>query len=140
MKSKEIAKAFLLEAKDSLESAEILFKERKYSKVVQNSQQASELTLKAALILKNITISEHKIFFVFAQNFKEDFPVEKLREIAELLERQGVKPRYPLFEREDLPVWIPSKEYKREDAEKFLQAARKIYLELKSFLEKKYNL
>lgn len=39
IKSKEIANAFLLEAKDSLESAEILIKENKYSKVVQNSQQ-----------------------------------------------------------------------------------------------------
>lgn len=138
--NKEIAQAFLIEAKDALEAGEILLRGEKYSKVVQNSQLALELTLKAALILKNIVIQEHKIFFVFAKTFKPDFKVESIKKEAELLERQGLKPKYPLFEKEDFPVWIPSQEYKKGDAEKFLKDAKFIFNKVVSFLQEKYAL
>lgn len=36
-----------------------------------------------------------------------------VRDRARFLEAQGTKPRYPLYGKPDLPVWIPSREYKK---------------------------
>jgi len=137
---KKIAKAFMVEANDDIKSAEIMLKDRYYSKVVYFCQQAVEKILKAALIMKNIVIAEHKISGIFVKNFKEMGDIEKIKKAAEFLEKQGVKPRSPLFTRKDLPIWIPSRAYKEKDAKEALKNTNFILEKITKFLKDKFSI
>lgn len=144
MRYKDIAIAFLIEAKDDLEMAEIALRESKFSKCVFHSQQCSEKVIKSVLACERIVgILEHEVSdFLGRVEISKEWE-EKIREVrdhARFLEAQGTKPRYPLYGKPELPVWIPSKEYKEGDAIKALEKAKFVLENLKSFLEENYEL
>ncbi len=51
------------------------------------------------------------------------------------LEVQGIKTRYPLFSRPDMPMWIPSQEYTEEDASEAIRKSRFILDSLEKFIK-----
>jgi HEPN domain-containing protein len=61
LKHKDIAEAFLIEAKSDLNSARLLLNGGEYSRSISCSQHAIEKTLKAALVIKNIIITNTHI-------------------------------------------------------------------------------
>lgn len=134
----KVSEAFLKEAKNEIETAYDLMEKNRFSQVILHAQTGVEKLLKAALIMKGIIIEEHKIWNIFIENFGAEFEINKIEEKVLSFERQGVKPRYPLFTREDLPIWIPSEMYNKEDAEEALKNASLIFKEISKFLKEKY--
>lgn len=114
------------------------------SKCVFHSQQCSEKAIKAVLACESIVgILEHEVSDFLARvevskEWKER--VREVRDHARFLEAQGTKPRYPLYGKPELPVWIPSREYKEGDARKALEKAKFVLENLKKFLREYYEL
>lgn len=137
----EIAKAFVIESQDDLETASDILAKKRYSKVVFHCQGCIEKIIKAALIFKNIISSEHKVVDIFVKEFgKEIKNIERIDEAARFLERQGIKSRYPLFSRKDVSVWIPKQAYNEKDATESLKKAEFVFNTLLNFLKANYNL
>ncbi|MBI2164657.1 MAG: hypothetical protein HYU32_11185, partial [candidate division NC10 bacterium] len=51
------------------------------------------------------------------------------------LERHGARPRFPLFQRRDLPMWVPSRDYREEDATRALRSGEYVVQRLKPYLD-----
>ena len=137
---KEICTAFLIDSKDDIKAAEVLLKNSIFSKSVYHSQQAVEKSLKSVLALNGILITdEHNVSDKFSLLFSKFNKVKEVANEAKALERHGSRSRYPLFRDPLKPIWIPSREYKREDAEKALEKAEFVSKKITEFLEEKYN-
>jgi HEPN domain-containing protein len=52
------------------------------------------------------------------------------------LERHGARPRFPLFQRRDLPMWVPSRDYREEDADRAMQSAEYVIQRVKPYLDR----
>ena len=97
-------------------------------------------SLKAVLALNGIFITdEHVVSDKFSLLFSKFNTVKEVADEAKFLERQGQKARYPLFRDPIKPVWIPSKEYKKEDAAKAFEKADFVLKKIAEFLDEKYN-
>lgn len=133
----KIADAFLAESKLDLASAKLLFDNGIYSRAIYFASQSSEKAIKACLAFRNIISGEHKVTAFFEEEFRDDFDKEVFAEIlkhARELEIQSIKTRYPLFSRPDLPMWIPSHEYKEEDAREAIRKSSFILDSLMKFI------
>jgi HEPN domain-containing protein len=144
MRFKEIAKAFWLEAKDDLESAELVLDGDKFSKVATLSQQSAEKIIKAVLACEKILgVVQHEVAEIFAHSVKiqEEWKerIEKAQIFAKDLEKYAIKTRYPLYGREDLPIWIPSKGFPKEKAEDALEKAKFVFENLTKLLKEVYG-
>lgn len=135
--AKEIAKAFLIESEVDVEVARLTFVNSIYSRTVFFSQQAVEKAAKAALALFRVLSSDHNTAAIFRAIFtKGPLPEsDKISDAIEQLERYGAKARFPLFQRQDLPLWIPSRELKEPEAFQALASAEFVHRSLKAFLE-----
>ena len=51
------------------------------------------------------------------------------------LEKHGARARFPLYQRTDLPLWVPSKVYGEEESKEALAQAECVFNALKSYLE-----
>lgn len=56
------------------------------------------------------------------------------------LEKEGTRTEYPLFGRPDLPIWIPSEHYGREDATKALAKAEYVFQAISDLLSQRYQI
>ncbi|MDD2665869.1 MAG: HEPN domain-containing protein [Methanocellales archaeon] len=142
MRYEKISKAFLIEAKDDIEMAEIAYSHGKFSKAVYHSQQCVEKAFKAALVLKGKFISEHEVLTDFLKVYQNELSretIEKIMKDTPKLESQFKRVRYPLFGRTDLPIWIPSKEYDESDAKSAIEKANLIFGILSKYLEGKHR-
>lgn len=141
LRHKDIAEAFLIEARSDLNSARLLLEGGEHSQSIAHSQHAVEKTLKAALALRDIIItSQHVVSADFVTAYHPDFPeAHRLGRIAVSLERVGLKTEYPFFGRADLPIWIPSQQYKQEDAREALSKARDVFRSVMEFLKANYE-
>jgi len=138
---KDICNALILDAKEDLKAAKILLANAIYSKSIFHSQQTVEKALKSALALNAIFITDdHVVSDKFSLLFSKFNQIKEVAEEAKFLERQGSKTRYPLFHNPIKPIWIPSKEYKKEDAEKALQKAQFVLDKILNFLKEKYKI
>ena len=137
---REIAKAYLKEAKVDLRAAQLLREGREFSRAVAMCQQAVEKTLKAALALKGIIVLEHMVAEQLVASFPELENARELGKLAKSLEREGTRTRYPLFGRVDLPIWVPSEMYTEKDADDALDKARYILEQIESLMETEYNI
>ena len=72
----EIAKAFLRESQDDLESAKLLLEHRRFSKCLQHAQGALEKALKAALVLRGQVVSQHRVCALFLETFQDKLTPE----------------------------------------------------------------
>ncbi len=135
--AKQIAKAFLIESEVDLEVARLTFVNSFYSRTIFFCQQAVEKAAKATLALFRVLSSDHNTAAIFKAIFnKGPLPeADKISEAIEHLEKYGAKARFPLFQRQDLPLWIPSREFKEPEAFQALAQAEFVYRSLETFLE-----
>ena len=138
---KDICNALIIDGKEDLKAAKILLDNGIYSKSVFHSQQIVEKALKAILALNAVFITdEHVVSDKFNLLFSKFNQLKEVAEEAKFLERQGSKTRYPLFHNPIKPIWMPSKEYKEQDAEKALQKAEFVLDKIINFLKEKYGI
>jgi HEPN domain-containing protein len=135
-RAKEIARAYLIESEVDFEVSRILYQNGYNSRTVFFAQQASEKIDKACLAMKGIYITDHNLSSIFTNVFREQIPeVDRIVTAITELERHGTRSRFPLYHRPNLPIWIPSKEYKVDDAMNCLANLDIIFKTLKEFLD-----
>lgn len=118
-----LAQSYLLKAEVRLKILPILLQEKAFSDVVREAQEAVELALKG--MLRQIGIEPPKVHDVgyllieyesmFPESVRQD--IEKLRDISRWLRKER---EFAFYGEVD---FIPSLEYKREDAERAIQDA-----------------
>lgn len=140
----QIAEAFLIEADTDLKAAKIAYENDIYSRCVFFNQESVEKTLKTGLAVLGVyDLASHKVSNCFSQKFVGIIDASLINEIsilAEVVESEWIRSRYPDWEDRSQPIWIPSKQYNKDDAEKALSVARKIHEMIKDILESKFQL
>lgn len=133
----EIARAFLVESDVDYQVAQILSKTAFHSRTIAFAQQAVEKLVKACLALRGVVTLEHNLSSLFRALYKIDIQDmdEMVRHIEEL-EHHGARPRFPLFQRRDLPLWIPSRDYREEDAARAMRSADYVVQRVKPYLDR----
>lgn len=132
---KKIAESYLLESEVDYQTAKITYSNGIYSRSVYFTQQAVEKAVKACLAMRGIFTSEHNLVAVFSALFKSQLEDgEKVVEAITFLERIGARARFPLFQRDDLPIWIPSKMLGKKESEDVLAKGEYAYERLRRYL------
>lgn len=131
-----IARAYYVESQVDFQISRILYQNGFNSRTIFFAQQSAEKIIKACLSLKGIFIVDHNLSSVFSNVYRDQFQdiSEMTRALIEL-ERHGARARFPLFHRQNLPIWIPSEEYSVEDAMNSLTNLGVIFNKLKYFLD-----
>lgn len=135
---KDIAEAYLIESSVDIETARLTQINGLYSRTIQFSQESIEKITKACLAINDIYTRDHKTSTLFKAVFSKD--IENARQIEEAmlsLEKHGARTRFPLYQRSDLPLWIPSRVYGEGEAKEALAQAELVYATLKDYLNKK---
>lgn len=142
IKTKDIAKALLIEANNDYDIVSLLIDNKKYNLAVYHAQQAVEKLLKACLAAEGkIGIYKHEVFSFFLNEFnvKIDTKVMKLLEDAIVpLEESWANSRYPDWSSE--PIWIPSQQYTLDNAKMSETRMRIVFEILVPFLKKNYKI
>jgi HEPN domain-containing protein len=139
---KEIARAFLVEARSDGEAVRVLMENKQYSLAIYHAQQSVEKLLKACLAAEGkIGIYKHEIFYFFKEalgdKFKDDEMNILVNSVPEL-EEEWSATRYPGWENNR--IWIPSESYTAEDA-RGMEAKMKVASRvLNKFLEESHDL
>ncbi len=133
----EIARAFLTESDVDYRVAQLLRGTEFHSRTIASAQQAVEKVVKACLALRGVVTLEHNLSSLFRALYLADFPeMDELVKHIDGLERHGARPRFPLFQRRDLPIWIPSRDYREEDAAHAMQSADYVVQRVRPHLER----
>ncbi len=132
-----IAKAYAIESEADYQVARLLAGTEFHSRTIFMSQQAAEKMVKACLALRGIYTTDHNMSTLFKAVFGAELPeADELLRAVDALERHGARVRFPLFQRPDLPIWIPSQSYRTEDAQRALAMATNVITALRAYLEK----
>lgn len=138
--SKEIADAYLLESSIDIQTARLTLVNGLYSRTIHFSQEAVEKIAKACLAIKDIFTRDHKTSTLFMAVYNAIMPeADGIYHAMLSLEKHGARARFPLYQRTDLPLWVPSKVYGEEDAEEALSQAEYIFNILKPHIEKELS-
>lgn len=133
----EIARAFLTESDVDYHVAQLLRGTEFHSRTIAFAQQAVEKLVKACLALRGVVTLEHNLSSLFRALYRADLPdMDELIKHIEDLERHGARPRFPLFQRRDLPLWIPSRDYREEDAARAMHSAEYVVQRVKPHLHR----
>lgn len=133
----EVARAFLTESDVDYRVAQLLRGTEFHSRSIAFAQQAVEKMVKACLALRGVVTLEHNLSSLFRALYQADFPdMDELVKHIDGLERHGARPRFPLFQRRDLPLWIPSRDYREEDAARAMQSAEYVVQRMKPYLDR----
>jgi HEPN domain-containing protein len=133
----EIARAFLIESDVDYRVAQLLRGTAFHSRTIAFAQQTVEKLVKACLAMRGVVTLEHNLSSLFRALYQADFPdMDGLIKQIDELERHGARPRFPLFQRRDLPLWIPSRDYREEDAARALQSAEYVVQRVKPYLDR----
>jgi HEPN domain-containing protein len=133
----EIARAFLTESDVDYRVAQLLRGTEFHSRTIAFAQQAVEKLIKACLALRGVVTLEHNLSSLFRALYLPDFPeMDELVKHIDGLERHGARPRFPLFQRRDLPLWIPSRDYREEDAASAMRSAEYVVEHVRAHLER----
>jgi len=133
----EVARAFLTESDVDYRVAQLLRGTEFHSRTIAFAQQAVEKMVKACLALRGVVTLEHNLSSLFRALYQADFPdMDDLVKHIDGLERHGARPRFPLFQRRDLPLWIPSRDYREEDAARAMQSAEYVVQRMKPYLDR----
>lgn len=133
---RKIARAFLVEGDVDIQMARLALTNSFYSRCIFFAQQASDKAVKACLAMKGVHTTDHNtspLFRALYENRIDGFPV--ILEAMEKLERFGARARFPLFQREDLPIWIPSHSFTEIEARDSLEKGEIVYFRLREFIE-----
>jgi len=133
----EIARAFLSESDVDYRVAQLLRGTEFHSRTIAFAQQAVEKLVKACLALPGVVTLEHNLSSLFQALYQADLPdMDELIKHIEDLERHGARPRFPLFQRRDLPLWVPSRDYREEDAARAMYSAEYVVQRVKPHLHR----
>jgi len=132
----EIARAFLIESDVDYRVAQLLRGTEFHSRTIAFAQQAVEKMVKACLALRGVVTLEHNLSSLFRALYQAEFPdMDDIVKHIDALERHGARPRFPLFQRRDLPMWVPSRDYREEDAARALRSGEYVVQRLKPYLD-----
>lgn len=138
---KRIAEAFLIESGADYQAAKVLFRNGCYARSIYMAQQSVEKALKAALSLHSIFTTDHKLSPIFSTLYAGSFSDgDRLIQAIEALERLGARARFPLYHRDDLPIWIPSKRFGKQDSIPALTNCEFVYQTIRNYLIDKEHL
>jgi len=133
----EIARAFLIESDVDYRVTQLLRGTEFHSRTIAFAQQAVEKLVKACLALRGVVTLDHNLSSLFRALYQADLPeMDELVRHIDILERHGARPRFPLFQRRDLPLWVPSRDYREEDALRALQSADYVVQRLRPHLDR----
>lgn len=133
----EIARAFFLESDVDYRVAHLLRETPFHSRTIAFAQQTVEKLVKSCLALRGVVTLEHNLSSLFRALYQVDFPdMDDLVKQIDELERHGARPRFPLFQRRDLPMWVPSRDYREEDADRAMQSAEYVIQRVKPYLDR----
>ena len=133
----EIARAFLIESDVDYRVTQLLRGTEFHSRTIAFAQQAVEKLVKACLALRGVVTLDHNLSSLFRALYQADVPeMDELVRHIDILERHGARPRFPLFQRRDLPIWVPSRDYREEDALRALQSADYVVQRLRPHLDR----
>jgi HEPN domain-containing protein len=142
MQNSDIAKAYLIEAKNDSDVVSILIESKKYNIAVYHAQQAVEKLLKACLAAEGkIGIYKHEIFSFFLDAFKNIIDIKtiaKLEDAVIPLEENWAISRYPDWSVK--PIWIPSQQFTLDNAMMSETRMRTVFEILIPFLKKNYKI
>lgn len=132
---RKIAEAFLIESGADFHASKVLFRDGSFARSVYLAQQSVEKALKAALSLRGIFTMDHNLSPIFSAVYGTSFPeMARLVQAVHSLERLGAKARFPLYHRDDLPIWTPSREFGRKDAAAALTDCEFVYQAIRVYL------
>lgn len=132
---KKVAEAFLIESGADFQAAKVLFRSGCYARCTYLAQQTVEKALKASLALRSIFTTDHSLSPLFSALYAAAFgEMERLVASVQALERLGARARFPLYHREDLPIWIPSREFGKKEAASALTHCEFVYQNVKGYL------
>jgi HEPN domain-containing protein len=133
----EIARAFLVESEVDYRVAQLLRGTEFHSRTIAFAQQAVEKMVKACLALRGVVTLDHNLSSLFRALYQAEVSdVEEVVGHIDELERHGARPRFPLFQRRDLPVWVPSRDYHEADAARAMESAEYVVRRLRPYLER----
>ena len=133
----EIARAFLIESDVDYRVTQLLRGTEFHSRTIAFAQQTVEKLVKACLALRGVVTLDHNLSSLFRALYQADVPeMDELVRHIDILERHGARPRFPLFQRRDLPLWVPSRDYREEDALRALQSADYVVQRLRPHLDR----
>jgi len=136
-----MALAFLREAKSDLHVAEVLLAEKEFARSVEHSQHAVEKAIKAALFLKNISVTnEHFVAEIFGKNYPEHPAVKDIVSKAQALEDEGTLSEYPMWDPATDSILSPQDEYDKDTAQKFYDDAHWIFHQISVYLKHTFRL
>jgi len=137
---KDIAEAYLLESSVDVQTARLTHVNGLYSRTIHFSQEAVEKITKACLAMRNIFTRDHKTSTLFMAVFSSSMPnAETIYQAMLSLEKHGARARFPLYQRTDLPLWVPSKVYGEEESKEALTQAEYVFESLKPFIGQELN-
>ncbi len=132
-----IAKAYQTESEVDYKVAMLLSGTEHHSRTIFLAQQAVEKMVKACLALRGIYTTDHNMSSLFKAVYGPELPgAAELVAAVDALERHGARVRFPLFQRPELPIWIPSQSYREEDAQRALQTATTVIGALRAYIDK----
>ncbi|MBI5440791.1 MAG: HEPN domain-containing protein [Deltaproteobacteria bacterium] len=131
----KVSEAFLIESGADFHASKILFRSGSFARSVYLAQQSVEKALKAALALKGIFSTDHNLSPIFSAVFAASFAdMGRLVTAVQSLERLGAKARFPLYHRDDLPIWIPCREFGKREAASALTDCEFVYQTVRGYL------
>lgn len=137
---KDIAEAYLLESSIDIQTARLTHVNGLYSRTIHFSQEAVEKITKACLAIKNIYTRDHKTSTLFMAVFSSLISnAEAVYQAMLSLEKHGARARFPLYQRTDLPLWVPSKVYGEEESKEALSQAEMVFESLKPYIDQELN-
>jgi HEPN domain-containing protein len=133
----EIARAFLVESGVDYRVAQLLRGTEYHSRTIAFAQQAVEKLVKACLALRGVVTLDHNLSSLFRALYQVEVPdIDEVVRHIDVLERHGARPRFPLFQRRDLPLWLPSRDYQEEDATRAMQSADYVVQRLQPYVDR----
>ncbi len=133
-KNRAQAERWLQTAEEDLQAAQVLLNEKMYAQACFYAQQSSEKAVKALWYLVDANPWGHSV-----QRLVMEFPqqdqienVEAWLEYGALLDKFYIPTRYP----NGLPDLTPGQVYRKDDAERGLNAARKLLTACKARLDR----
>jgi len=133
----EIARAFLVESGVDYRVAQLLRGTEYHSRTIAFAQQAVEKLVKACLALRGVVTLDHNLSSLFRALYQVEVPdIDEVVRHIDVLERHGARPRFPLFQRRALPLWLPSRDYQEEDATRAMQSADYVVQRLQPYVDR----
>lgn len=134
---RDIVEAYLIESEVDIEAARLTYVNGLYSRTIHFAQESVEKITKACLTIRSVVTRDHKTSTLFLAVFKNEIEnIGKIYEAMITLEKHGARTRFPLYQRKDLPLWIPSKVYGETEAMEALSKGEYVFKTLKEFAEK----